>query len=336
MSRGDKGRGTARNLARPGICIAASAPVALVVLTALPGYRPTDVIPYILCVVATAVLVMASELATFDPGDRPAEAGPLVAGQSSWTDPAMVSVGRWLAHWPGVAGVSALSWWAARVGAAGLLCQLGFSAIGAPLGASLLAGALTCLAMTAVAMFSLAPGSRHLVHLALGVVAATGLVTTVSGLLALGQGRLTMSLLPSGPTWSSAAPASSVAVQSASTVVLLCLAAVCLLAVAPATSIGAGHRSRWAIWLPVGTAITCWGFAVPALSHAAGINISSALAEGGPSAVRGALALILTPLAGSQATSLAGWLLLATCLAGALGALAGGTDLAHSALGPAK
>ena len=131
-----EGRGTGHLLARPGICIAAGAPVALVVLNALPGYRPANVLPYLLCIIATAVLVMSAEVATFDPGDRPADAGALVANQNSWSDPAMVSVGRWLAHWPGVAGVSALAWWGARTGAAGLLCELAFSAIGVPLGQS--------------------------------------------------------------------------------------------------------------------------------------------------------------------------------------------------------
>jgi signal transduction histidine kinase len=335
MRWGHEGRGTARSLARPGICIAASTPVALVILSALPRYRPTDLLPYLLCLVATAVLVLATELATFDPGDRPADAAPMVAGQNSWSDPAMVTVGRWSRRWPGVAGVSALSWWAARVGAAGLLCQLGFSAIGAPLGPSVAAGALTCLAMTAAAVFSLSPGGRYVVHLALGVVATIGLVATVSGVMALEQGRLTTPLLPSGPVWASTASASSIAVQCASTVVLLSLAAVCLLAVAPATSTGARRWATWAIWLSVGTAITCWGFAVPMLSRAAGLDVTAALAGGGPEKVRAALALMLSPLAGDQATAMAGWLLLAACLAGALGALTGGTGLARSALGSA-
>jgi DNA-binding NarL/FixJ family response regulator len=157
-------------------------------LNAIPGYRPPAVIPYLLCLMATAVLVMASELATFDPRDRPAEAGLGVAGQNSWSDPAMVGVGRWLAHWPGAAGVSALTWWAARIGAAGLLCQLAFSAIGAPLGPSIGTGVAPCLATAAVAMFSLTPRTRHLVHVALGVVAVAGLIVTVSGVLALRQG----------------------------------------------------------------------------------------------------------------------------------------------------
>jgi signal transduction histidine kinase len=330
---GSEGRGTARLLARPGIAIAAGAPVALVVLDALPGYRPPDLIPYLLCLMAVAVLVMASELATFDPRDRPAEARLQASGENSWSDPAMVSISRWLAHWPGVAGVSALTWWAARVGAAGLLCQLAFSSVGARLDTSIGAGVATCLAMTALATFSLTSRSRHLVHVALGVVAVAGLLVTASGVAALRQGHLTMPLLPAGPVWSSAASASSVAIQSASTVVLFCLAAVCLVAVTPATSTGAGRRARWAIWLSVGTVIICWGFAVPALVRAAGFSFTTALVKGGPGAVRDALAVTLGPVAGGHATSLAGGLLFATCLAGALAALTGGTGLAQSALG---
>ena len=331
-----EGRGTVRLLARPGICIAASAPVSLVVLNALPGYRPTDVLPYLLCIIATALLVMSAEVATFEPADRPTELAAPAADQNSWSDPAMVSIGRWLAHWPGVAGVSAMSWWAARTGAAGLLCQLAFSAIGAPIGTSVLAGVATCLVMTVMAMFSLSRRSRHLVHLSLGVVAATGLVATVSGIIALQQGQLGLSLLPTGPAWSSTASPSSVAIQSASTVVLFCLAAVCLLAVTPATSVGAGRRARWAIWLSVGTAITCWGFAVPGLTRSAGLDFSGGLLRGNPDAVRSALAATLTPLAGSHATTMAGWLLFVACLAGALGALSAGTELAQSALTAAK
>ena len=171
---------------------------------------------------------------------------------------------------------------------------------------------------------------------ALGVVAATGLVATVSGIIALQQGQLGLSLLPTGPAWSSTASPGSVAVQSASTVVLFCLAAVCLLAVTPATSVGAGRRARWAIWLSVGTAITCWGFAVPGLTRSAGLDFSGGLLTGNSDAVRSALAATLTPLAGSDAPTMAGWLLFVACLAAALGALTGGTELAQSALATAK
>jgi len=333
---GIEGRGTARLVARPGIAIAASAPVALVIFAALPQHRPSDLIPYLLSLLATAVLVLAAELATFDPGDRPAEAAPPEAGQNSWSDPAMVSVGRWLGHWPGVAGVSALSWWAARVGAAGLLCQLAFGAAGAPLDASVFAGLATCVLMIALAVFSLRPWSRHLVHIALGIVALSGLVVTLSGVVALQRGQLTMPLLPRGPVWPTATSASSVAVQAATTVVLLSLGALCLLAVTPATSVGAGRQAKWMIWSSVGTAITCWGFAVPALLRAAGFNFTATLLDGSPGAVRSTLAVALTPLAGSHATTMASGLLFVTCLAGALGALTAGTGLAQSALGATK
>ena len=187
--------------------------------------------------------------------------------------------------------------------------------------------------LTAVAMFRLLPVRRHLVHLALGRRRRHGAVRD-------GQRR---GGTPTGPP--DHAPAAcrarvvldrlvpaAVAVQSAITVVLFCLAAVSLLAVTPATSTGAGRRARWAIWLAVGAAIICWGFAVPALSRAAGLDFPHGLLAGSPDAVRSALAVMLTPVAGSQATALAGWLLFATCLAGALGALTAGTGLAQSAL----
>ncbi len=332
----NEGRGTVRLLARPGICVAASAPVALVVLNALPGYRPADVLPYLLCIIATAVLVMSAEVTTFDPGDRPAEVDALAADQNSWSDPAMVSLGRWLAHWPGVAGVSAVAWWAARTGAAGLLCQVAFSAIGVPLGQSVVAAVATCAVMTGVAMFSVLGRGRHLVHLSLGVVAVAGLFVTVSGVAGLQQGHRDLTLLPTGPLWSSTTSSSAVAVQSAITVVLFCLAAISLLAVTPATSTGAGRRARWAIWLSVGTAVTCWGFAVPVLSGGAGLHFSNALVAGRPEAIRSMLAVLLAPIAGSQATTVAGWLLFSACLGGALGALTGGAGLAQSALAISK
>jgi hypothetical protein len=101
-----EGLATALMLARPGIAIAASAPIALVALSYIPAYSPPDMTACVLSVVATAILVLAAELACFDPGDRPARPDGREATLDSWSDAAMVSVGRWLAHWPGVAGVS--------------------------------------------------------------------------------------------------------------------------------------------------------------------------------------------------------------------------------------
>ena len=67
-----EGLATARLLARPGIAIAASAPIALVALSYIPAYRPADMAACVLSVVATAILVLAAELVCFAPGDRPA------------------------------------------------------------------------------------------------------------------------------------------------------------------------------------------------------------------------------------------------------------------------
>jgi signal transduction histidine kinase len=326
--------GTARLMARPGVAVAASAPVALVALSQIPAYRPADLAACVLSVVAVGVLVLAAELACFDPGDRPSRLDDREATPYGWSDPAMVSVGRWLAQWPGIAGVSAASWWAARIGGAGLLCRLAQTGAGAPFHGSG-AAALMLLAMIALATFSVVPGGRHLAKLALGIVAVAGLVVTGSGLVAARRGQLNAPLLPAGPLLSSGGPTGGVAVEAANTMVLLCLAAICLVAVTPATSMGTGRRPGRTTWLTVGAAVTCWVFAVPALLRTTGFDFYSTLVRGSSGSVRSALAIVLAPLGGSHATSLAGWLLFAVCLAGAFGALSGGTSLAAQSLSAA-
>ena len=329
-SPGHRGRAGAHLVARPGIAIAASAPIVLVAVSALPAYRPADFIPCLLGFIAAAVLVMASELASFDRGEGLPQSGAVMASHNGWSDPAMVSVDRWLAHWPGVAGVSAISWWAARTGAAGLLSALAFSAAGVH-NAAIAAGAVVCLAL-----LSLVPGGRHAVHLAVGVVALTGLLVTGSGIVASARGQLMTPLLPSGPLWPTAGSANSLIVQVASTISLLCLGAVCLLAVTPATSGGARRKAKWFIWGAVGTAVGCWLFAIPLLLRMGGLNFVAVLVNGSAGALQTSLAGVVEPLAGSNATAIAGWVLAAACLAGALGALSGGTSLAQSALAASK
>lgn len=80
------GLATARMLARPGIAVAASAPIALVALSYIPTYRPPDMAACVLSVVATAILVLAAELACFAPGDRPARPDGREANLDSWSD----------------------------------------------------------------------------------------------------------------------------------------------------------------------------------------------------------------------------------------------------------
>ena len=109
------------------------------------------------------------------------------------------------------------------------------------------------------------------------------------------------------------------------------MAAVCLVAVTPATSVGAGRRARRAIWLAVGAAVTCWVFAVPALLRAAGFDFYTTLASGNEGSIRSALAVALAPRPG-RTPRLAGWVLWAACLAAALGALNGGTAIAVESL----
>jgi signal transduction histidine kinase len=127
-----------------------------------------------------------------------------------------------------------------------------------------------------------------------------------------------------------------VVVQTATTVVLLSLAAVCLPAVSPATSAGRGKASKLVTWTTVGTAVVCWVFAVPALLRAGGLSMSSIVLQGRGGALSSALAATLTPLAGTDAAALARWSLCAACLAAAFAALAGGTGLAETAWGAAR
>lgn len=325
------GRAAARLVARPGISLAASAPASLVVLAALPSQRPAALIPCLLALFAVAVLVLAAELASFDARDaRPQVAVPQ-ARHTSWADPAMVSVERWLTNWPGLAGVSAVSWWAARVGAAGLLSQLAFSALGVPSAAAWAAAAIACLTFCACAS-----AGRQVVHVGLGVVAISGLVATLSGAVAALEGHLGTALAPAGPTWPSAHSASSVIVQSTTTVALIGLLAVSLVAVTPATSGDAKPRRKWVIWAAVGTAVCTWAFALPLLMRGAGMDLPMELLEGRTGALRSALADVLSPLGGAHAMTLAGVFIFAACLAGAAGAISGATGLAESAVHAAR
>jgi signal transduction histidine kinase len=203
----------------------------------------------------------------------------------------------------------------------------------------------------AMAIFSLVPASRHLVHVALGLVALAGIVVAASGVVALARGELATPLVPSGAFWPVDALAGGMLVQAATTVLLLCLAAVCLPTVIPATSqsraaAGAqtdrGDRAarasvKWAVRAAVGTSIVCWAFVIPALLRVAGLSLPSLVAQGRTGALSSAFAGTLVPLAGAHAAaSLAHWLVCVTCLAGAFGALTGGTGLAETALGAAR
>ena len=223
-----------------------------------------------------------------------------------------------------------MSWWGARAGGAGLLSALAFSAAGVH-NAAIAAGAVACLAI-----LTLLPGSRHAVHLALTAVALTGLVVTTSGAVALVRGHLTAPPLRPGPLWPSAASAGGVMGQVASTVVLLCLAAVCLLALAPATSRKARRQGTWFVRAAVGAAVGCWMFAVPLVLRLGGLNFAPVLLTGNASALRASLAVLLEPVAGPNAPVLVTWVLCGACGLGALGALSGATALAQGALGAAK
>ena len=241
----------------------------------------------------------------------------------------MVSVERWLARWPGLAGVTAVGWWAARAGAAGLLLQLAFHTTGSHFAGPLAAAATTCLVAA-----TLLPIGRHLVHLALGAVAVIGVGATLSGLVAITRGALTYPLLPAGPLWPSAGTAGEEIVGAATTVALLCLPCVALLAVVPAST--AAGRGRWATMTATGATICCWALGVPMLLRAAGLNLARVSQEGASGALASTLRTVLLPVAGADAGAVARWALFAAGVAGATGALSGATTLAENAFRAAK
>ena len=228
-------------------------------------------------------------------------------------------------RWPGVARAAAISWWVSRLGAAGLLSALAFGAAGP--GHALPAA----VAVVALALFSVAPIGRGLIVVALGTVAAAGALVIGSGTVALFRGGLTTSLLAPRRAWPSSASLTTAAVHSATTVVLLCLLATCVLAATPAVPRGAGRRAKWAIWAGVGAAVPCWCVAVPIMVGAGGLRSLTVADLGGPRALTTALTVVLGPLGGPNAAAMARWVIFATSLAGALGAAGAATGVASKA-----
>jgi signal transduction histidine kinase len=330
-----------------------------VVLTCLPRYRPADLLALWLSLAAAALLVVAAGVGGLDgrqdqrQRDRdlkvaaspPRSAGPPPpegSGQHR-ADPAALSIDRWLPQWPGMAGACALSWWAARLGAAGLLSALAFGALGTDHYAAVAAAAVAGLAL-----LSVAPGRRRIMAVALGAVATAGALVTVSGLVALFRGGLSTPLLPPEGWWPTGGPASALAVRSGTTVVVLCLGAACLLPfvptpparpstpTTPAPSSGAGRRAKWALRAGAGIAVLCWGLAVPALVRAGGLGSLTVAVLGAPRAMTAALSVALGPVGGPHAAGMARGALFVTCLAGAFGAAGAGTALAGNALSTAR
>jgi signal transduction histidine kinase len=283
--------------------MALAAPVSLVALGELTRYAPADPLALGASLAAATVVVVAA-----------AVAGPARPG---WSDPAALSVERWLTRWPGAAGAGAMSWWVARVGGAGLLSALAFGAAGPGHGAA--TSALAAVVVVALVLVSLARFGRLLMPLALAAVAAAGALVTVGGTVALSRGRLKLGLLAPGFDGAPARPA-AIAVHSATTVLLVCLVATCLLALRPAVSKVTGRPARWAISAAAGTSVATWGLAVPVLARAGGLSPAAVARLGSPRALTLALATVLRPLGGGDAMGVARGVILVTCLAGAFGA----------------
>ncbi|MGA3221419.1 MAG: hypothetical protein ABSE77_20495, partial [Acidimicrobiales bacterium] len=287
---GHGGRASARLLARPGLAVAAGAPVALVALCYLPHYAPADLLACVLSLAAATVLVVAAGTSGFEDREerrlasRSPRAGPWPPGptgpgrremgRQAWSDPAGLSIDRWLVRWPGVAGAGAIFWWVSRLGAAGLLSALAFGAAGPGHAAP------AAVAVVVLALFSVAPIGPGLVAVSLGTVATAGALVTASGTVALFRGQLTSSLLPPQRGLPTSASLATAAVHAATTVVLLCLLATCLLAATPAVSRGASRRAQWAIWAGVGAAVPCWGLAIPILVRSGGLSSLTVAVDG--------------------------------------------------------
>jgi signal transduction histidine kinase len=247
-------------------------------------------------------------------------------GRQAWSDPAGLSIDRWLVRWPGVAGAGAIFWWVSRLGAAGLLSALAFGAAGPGHAAP------AAVAVVVLALFSVAPIGPGLVAVSLGTVATAGALVTASGTVALFRGQLTSSLLPPQRGLPTSASLATAAVHAATTVVLLCLLATCLLAATPAVSRGASRRAQWAIWAGVGAAVPCWGLAIPILVRSGGLSSLTVAVDGAPRALTAAMAVVLGPFGGPNAAQMARWVIFATGLAGAFGAAGAGTGVAGKAL----
>ena len=329
---GNGGRASARLLARPGLALALAAPVSLVALCWLPRYAPGDRLALAASLAAALVVVAAAALGGPWGGERRPPADPLsntaMAPRPSWSDPAALSVERWLARWPGVAGAGAISWWVARLGGAGLLCALAFGAAG--LGHGTMPSTLAAVVVVALVLISAASYGRLLTAVALATVAAAGAMVTIGGIVALYRGRLTAALLPPGVS-RPPAPA-AVVVGSATTVVLLCLLATGLLASGAALPKREGRGPRWAMSAAKGTAVACWALAVPVLVRAGGLSPANITRLGGPRALTAALATVLGPLGGGDAPGMARGAVLVTCLAGAFGAAGAATGVASKVL----
>jgi signal transduction histidine kinase len=320
---------------------AAGAPVVLIALSGVARYRPADLLACVLSLVATGIVVVAAgivcaegtgpHLARRGLRARPSPPHPMGPAPpeiaESWSDPAVLSIDHWLVRGRAVAGAGAISWWVARLGAAGLLSALAFGAVGTHHGAGIAAAAVVTLALVSVA-----PGGRYLAAAALGVVAGAGALIAVSGTVALARGQLATSLLPTERGLPAAGSVATTTVQVATTVALLCLGAACLLAAMPAVSGGVGRQARRAMWAVAGTAVPGWGLAVPALVRAGGLSSTTVAVLGAPRALTTALSAALGPLGGPDAAQMARWLVFATCLAGAFGAAGAGTGLAYKAL----
>jgi signal transduction histidine kinase len=315
------------------VAVAVGAPLALLAWLAVPGYGPTSLLPRLLGVIATALLVATAKVVVLRPRQEPAG--------SATADPALGGIEGWLPHWPGVAGVSAASWWAARVGGAGLLATFGFRSLsnlapgwaGASSQAALAAGTVAFLAVTC----GLAR-PEHLLRLALGALSLTGLVVTGSGIVALLGGRLRGPAFVPGPVLPPASGSGPALTSSATAVVLLCLALVSISALAPAKVALRRGLTRYLHFGFTVLSAASWAVGVPALLLGSGFFLPGLSAARLTSSghLGASLSLLLSPLGGGQAHSWASGVFAVACLAGSLGTLAGGTALAEAALKTAR
>lgn len=322
------------------VALVAPAPVVLVVMRALSGSESIGLVPSGIVLGAAVVLVVAAALACFDgtrggsPGEAQQAGGQSPALLSPWhlapADPGLVSVERWLVNWPGVAGVATVAWCGARAGAAGLLVDLGWDFAGWPHRAWALGGAVGCLAA-----LQLPPIARRAVHLSYWAVGLAGTAITVSGLVAVAEGRLRLKLVPSGqlwpPSWAQGAPLGTAAADVAT----LSLLAVALLAIRPAMP-GSDRGARQAATAMTVVPICCWALAVPLLVRAGTAGTGRATVSGGPGSLAQSLQGLLAPLAGAGAASATRWALFTACVAGGLGLLWNATSLASASIGAAR
>ena len=228
--------------------------------------------------------------------------------------------------------------WAARAGAAGLLCWLALaSAVGVlPTALHVKAGngGPTAAVTASIVVLSWLPLRRLLVPMAGAVAAASGMVAAAGAMAALAGQRVPSLLATQWRLGGTDGRPAVVALDAALAVAALCIALACLPAVPVLGRGGDLPLAGRALTALTVAALAGWAFALPVTLAARAMRgspaaLSSRAAAGLPADLESGLTSLFRPLAGeAAAASAAGWLVLAGCLSAALVAFSGTAEVA--------